>query len=259
MRTLAIFPLIAAGVAYGQPATTPASFEVASVKVSQVPGVGEGRGRGGLKTSPGSVTIQNMPLLAIVRWAYDVKEYQVDGPHWTENQGYDIFAKAAGPAKDPELQAMMRTLLAERFKLVIHREIRELPIYEMTIGRGGHKLKPSVSEGEPSIAGGRGGRMVVNAERVSAGQFADVLSQPLNRPVLDKTGLKGGFDFTIDLMRYIPLDTSGKPSIESTTEMDRDAIIITAVQEQLGLKLAPKRGPIEVILIDSADKIPAEN
>jgi hypothetical protein len=112
------------------------TFEVASVKVSQA-SPDAPKGNRGLKSSIGSVTIQNMPLAPIVRWAYGVKDFQVDGPQWTNVQGYDIFAKAAGPAKDPELQVMMQHLLEERFKLVVHREIRELPVYEMTIAKGG--------------------------------------------------------------------------------------------------------------------------
>ncbi|SPE26967.1 conserved exported hypothetical protein [Candidatus Sulfopaludibacter sp. SbA3] len=262
MRTLVTFLFVTVGAAFGQPSAAPASFEVASVKAAQlVTGGGEGKARFGLRTSPGAVTVQHMPLSAIVRWAYDVKEYQVEGPRWTDNEAYDIFAKAAGPAKDAELRPMMQALLAERFKLAIHREIKELPVYEMTIAKGGHKLKPSTAEG-PSNFGppkGGGGKMAVSAERTSMAQFAELVSQPLQRPVIDNTGLKGAFDFTLDLMSYIPLDADGKPSPDKVAVEDRDTIIIMAVQQQLGLRLEPKKGPIEMLIIDRAEKIPTEN
>ena len=246
----AILLLLAAGAAFGQ------RFDVASVKVSEAAGP-EGKARRGIKSSPGSVTIQSMPLSAIVQWAYGVRDYQVEGPHWTDVQAYDIFAKAAGPAQDPELQKMMQTLLRERFKLVIRREVRELPIYSMTIAKGGHKLKPPEGEGPGKLA--KGEKLALKGERVSMAELASQLSQPLRRPVIDKTGLAGAFDFTIDLMNYVPLDASGKPSPESTTEMDRDGIIIMAVQQQLGLKLEPGKAPVEMIVIEKAEKIPTDN
>ena len=256
-RTLPVFLLISASAAFGQ------SFDVASVKVSQPgPGAGEGgRGRRGLKITPGSVTVQNMPLGAIVQWAYNVQPYQVTGPDWTNNQTFDIFAKAAGTVQEPELRAMMQTLLADRFKLVIHREIKELPVYEMTIAKGGHKLTSSASEGESNFGPpkGGGGKMAVHADRTSMAQWADLLSQPLQSPVVDKTGLKGNFDFSVDLMNYIPLDANGKQSPESVPETDRATIVMMAIQQQLGLKLDLKKGPIDRIVIDSADKIPTEN
>ena len=90
-------------------------------------------------------------------------------------------------------------------------------------------------------------------------QFADLVSQPLQRPVVDKTGLSGVFDFTLDLLNYMPLDAEGKSVRESLTVTDREAIIIMAMQQQLGLKLEPKKGPIEVIFIDHAEKVPTEN
>jgi uncharacterized protein (TIGR03435 family) len=238
----------------------PAVFEVASVKASSA-SQADGKGQRGMKTSPGTVSMQNVPLKAIVRWAYGVQDYQVEGPAWTERQGFDIFAKAAGPAKDPELQAMMRTLLEDRLKLVVHRETKIKPIYEMTIAKGGHKLKPSATEGESSFAPpkGGGGKMIAHAERTSMAEFAQLLTDPLQCPVIDKTGLKGNFDFTVDLMSYIPLDASGKAAPDKVAVSDRETIVTMAIQQQLGLKLEPKKGPIEIVIIDSAEKIPVEN
>lgn len=248
-NSCALLLLLTAGAAFGQ------KFDVASVKVSEAGP--EGKFRRGIKTSPGSVTIQNMPLSAIVQWAYGVREYQVEGPQWTEVQAYDIFAKAAGPAQDPELQKMMQTLLRERFELAIRREVRELPIYSMTIAKGGHKLKPPEGQGPGNLV--KGEKLARRGQRVSMAELAGELSQPLRRPVIDRTGLAGTFNFTIDLTGYVPLDANGKPSPESIPEMDRDGIIIMAVQQQLGLKLEPGKSPVEMILIEKADKIPTDN
>ncbi|MDR3698071.1 MAG: TIGR03435 family protein [Candidatus Sulfopaludibacter sp.] len=216
----ALLLLLAASAAFGQ------RFDVASVKVTETSGAGEGKARRGIKSSPGSVTIQNMPLSAIVQWAYGVRDYQVVGPHRTDVQGYDIFAKAAGPAQE---------------------------------AKGGYKLKPAEGEGAGNLTASKSGKVMLKGERTSMAELAGLLSRPLRRAVIDRTGLKGGFDFTIDLMSYIPLDASGKPSPESTTEMDRDGIIIMAVQQQLGLKLEPGKGPVEMIIIEKADKIPTDN
>lgn len=263
MHIFLIAALIPAGPAFSQPVSHPAAFEVASVKITQfAKGGGEERGgvRRGIKTSPGSVSIQAMPLTDIVQWAYGVKEYQVDGPRWTDTVGFDIFAKAQGPAGDIELQSMMRTLLAERFKLEFHRQNRELPVYDMIVAKGGHKLKPSSGEGESRFnPGPGGGKMALHAEKTTMAQFADLLSRPLQRPVLDKTGLTGSFDFTIDLMSYIPLDANGKPAPDKVAVEDRDTIILMALQQQLGLKLEPKKAPVEVLIIDHAEQVPVEN
>lgn len=90
-------------------------------------------------------------------------------------------------------------------------------------------------------------------------QFADELRQPLQRPVVDKTGLKGNFDFSLDLMSYIPLDGNGMAKPEKVAVQDRDTIVIMAVQQQLGLKLEPTKGPVAMIIIDWAAKVPTEN
>jgi uncharacterized protein (TIGR03435 family) len=249
-NTSAVLLLLAGGGAFGQ------RFDVASVKVSDARGP-EGKAHRGIKSSPGSVTIQNLPLSAIVQWAYGVRDYQVEGPRWTDVDPYDIFAKAAGPAQERELQKMMQTLMGERFKLVTRREVREFPIYSMTIAIGGHKLKPPEGEGPGKLV--KGEKFALRGERVSMAELAGQLSQPLRRPVIDRTGLAGTFNFTIDRMSYVLLDASGKPSPESTTEMDRDGIVIMAVQQQLGLKLEPGKAPVEMIVIEKAEKIPTDN
>lgn len=247
--------LVALSLAPSFAQAAPPAFDVASVKLS----AGGGKMRGSIHTSPGTVTVLNAPLREIVRWAYGVQAYQVEMPRGPEGPLYDIVAKAGSPAKDLELEAMMQTLLADRFKLVLHRETKPLPVYEMTVAKGGPKLTPSTDEGESSFAPGKNGDVSVTARRTSMAQFADIISRPLQSPVIDKTGLKGNFDFGIDLTRQIPVDPNGKLSPDSVPVSDRETIVILAIQQQLGLKLEPKKAPIEVIIIDRAEKLPAEN
>jgi uncharacterized protein (TIGR03435 family) len=242
MRTLALSLLLSAAM-FGQ------NIEAASVKASDPvrPGSKEKVQRG-IRTSPGSVTAQNTPLLELLRWSYGLKDFQVDGPHWTQDQGYDILAKASGPAAEQELQAMMRDVLTQRFKLVFHREIKELPVYEMTIAKGGHKLQPSVGEGEQRFDGG-GGNLMVRASQIGMAELASLISRPLQRPVVDKTGLAGKFDVTLNLTGYAPVDGAN----------DREILVAISVQQQLGLKLEPKKAPVEMFIIDGAEKLSSQN
>jgi|SRR5271157_1622608 len=272
MRTIrgASLFVFAASTAFGQSPTAPPAFDVASVKVSQVARDG-GRGsrRQSANTTPGGLNLRNFTFRSCVQWAYNLKDYQVTGPGWIDNERYDIVAKAVDPVQDDELRRMLQTLLADRFKLVFHREIRELPVYAMSVGKDGMKMKPSEGEGESNITPPRSGSFIVAAQHTSMAQFADVLSQPLQRPVVDMTGLKGGFDFTIDISRYLSMDDMGPrreggggggagglrlPDI-STIE----AAAVMALREQLGLKLESKKSPIDMIVVDKAEKVPTEN
>lgn len=242
-------------------AQTPA-FDVASVKVSHMGGVGEGRGKQHLTTDPGRLTLSNFSLRSCVQWAYNVKDFQVSGPDWIDSERYDIAAKSAEPAKDDELRKMLQGLLADRFKLVTHREMRELPVYVMTVGKDGVKMKKSEGEGESNIAPVKGmGKLALSAGHTSMAQLADLLSQPLQRPVLDQTGLQGSYDFVVDLSRYMDLNQVQKGE-GITSPIDRSSVesmILIGVREQLGLKLDQKKAPIDMIVIDKAEKAPTEN
>jgi uncharacterized protein (TIGR03435 family) len=260
---LCIFTLCAA---FGQAPAAPA-FDVASVKKSDLSGMmgegkGEARGKASLGTTPGTLNIRNMSLHSCVEWAYHLKDYQVTGPGWIDNERFDIVGKAADPVRDDELRKMLQTLLADRFKLVFHRETRELPVYALTVGKEGSKMKQSEGEGESNLKP-KGARPVITADHTSMTQLAELLSQPLRRPVIDMTGLKGGFDFTIDLEKYVDVSQIKRGAGEGHGEGDMQTTIETAVvmalREQLGLKLESKKSPIDMIIVDKAEKVPTEN
>jgi uncharacterized protein (TIGR03435 family) len=244
----------AACCALSQEAPPPA-FEVASVKSSQLAKTGaEGSRKEDISTGPQSVTMRNVRFRSCVLWAYDLMVSQVTGPAWINEERYDIAAKSAGLASKEQLRAMMQTLLANRFQVAFHRETRELAAYILSVGKNGHKLHPSATEGEPDFRAARQGKMNMIAERVSMARFAELLGDPLQRPVVDMTGLKGLFDFNLDLTAYIAASGQDKPS-----EADAVSIVTAAVQEQLGLKLESRKSPIEMLVIDKAEKAPIEN
>lgn len=253
MRWVLVVPAVCScGLAAQQTPSLP-SFDVASIKPSQI--LREG-GRGGrrerIEAPPGSLIMGSVRFSTLVRWAYDVLDYQVTGPGWINDERYDLSAKAADPVAEPELRKMLQSLLAERFRLTIHRQTREMNAYVIVIGKNGPKMQPSQTQGESSIR--PNGVMGVVAERADLREMLSMLSQALQAPVIDQTGLKGRYDFKVDMSPYITpemLSAKGPPDIAG--------IAIIALQEQLGLKMESKKVPVEMIIVDRAEKTPVEN
>jgi uncharacterized protein (TIGR03435 family) len=262
-RWLAGIALLAAGTAAAQAPAAPA-FDVASVKVSQAaPGRdGGGRGmfggrgaRGNIQASPGSLTLRNVTLKNAVRWAYHVSEYQVLGPDWLDSTRYDIVARAPGAADEEQMQLMLQSLLADRFKLVLHRQSKEFQVYVLSPGKNGTKLQESTGTGEGSIEA-QPNRMSVVVARTPVSQMIDMLTAVLGAPVLDETGLKGKYDITVNLADYMAeMQSAGG----GAPPPDPLSIVKAALEQQLGLKLESRKMPLDVLVVDSAEKIPTEN
>jgi len=152
----------------------------------------------------------------------------------------------------PLLQVMLQKMLAHRFKLVVHREMKEMPVYVLTIGRGGPKLATSNSDDKfrINISGsprGQEDRLLVG-KKASMANLAQTIGLIVDRPVLDRTGITGEFSFEA---KYATVDNNAFGNTSSPS-------IFTALQEQLGLKLEATKAPLEVFVIDSAEK-PSEN
>jgi uncharacterized protein (TIGR03435 family) len=230
-------------------ASSPA-FEVASVK-SHKPEVGEGRNRESIDSGPGTLTIRNASLSSCIQWAYLIRNYQISGPAWLIDEKYDISAKAAGPARMNELRRMLQTLLTDRFHLQFHRETKELPIYSLIAAKSGPKLHKAEPGGNTSMQGENGSFVFHGTSMPQLAEDLSTLSQ-VDRPVLDRTGIPGVFDFNLKFG-------------ESNDEMKRALIvgdgasIFTLVQEQLGLKLEAQKGPVEMLVIDHVERVPTEN
>jgi uncharacterized protein (TIGR03435 family) len=221
------------------------AFDAASVKKA------EGEASPGdiarnMDASPGHFAMRNVPLRFALEWAYDLKDYEVQGPSWiTGDERYDIVATAPG-ATSEQMRLMLRTLIDERFQMKSHFDNKDTQVYVLTRGKGEPKLKPA--EGDPSL-GGQNGTPLFHNQPVS--RFTFLLTRRMARPVLDETGLKGTFDFSVDLSGLgfnggQPEDT-GAPSIFS------------AVQTDLNLKLEAAKRPVKILIVDSANKVPTAN
>ena len=256
---------------YGAAGQSAAAFDVASVKPAVVAASGEGRFREDIQATPGSLAMRNVTMASAIQWAYNVKPFQVSGPDWITGARYDIAAKAADGAPEAQLRTMLQKLLADRFRLTLHHESREIPVYAMVVGKSGPKFHAAEKGAAFAMTPGKGGKMAIDLHSVSMAQFSDFLSKsPLQRPVLDETGLPGTYDLTLDLMPYLdaaggPSGPSGTPSSQDKAERERvglsdmAGIIATAIQEELGLKLESKKSAADVLVIDRAEKVPAEN
>ena len=260
-----------AGEAYGQ---APPSFEVASVKRNVA-----GTSRLRFEAPPGRLTAMNAPLRFLIRQAYRVPETRIlGGPAWIDTERFDILANApAGAATTSDgVRAMLRTLLAERFGLVLHAENREIPVYSLRIARADRKLGPNLHESTtnctgqaPRMAAGRVAcGVLVSQAPTSASlrggaatiaEFARFLADFLDRPLVDETGLTGTFDLDLQFSAVrSSLPGEIVPGGLGVGNVDDVPTVFTAIQEQLGLKLDSKRQVTEVFVVERASQ-PTEN
>jgi uncharacterized protein (TIGR03435 family) len=196
----------------------------------------------------GVVTLSNATLSDCLKFAYSLTtDDQIAGPDWLKIKSvrFEVTAKAPPETPAPQLMLMLQTLLKERFQMTLHTEQREMTHYELVVGKNGPKLK----EATASAPEARGAARMdgISSNRMQMNKLAMLLSRMTRMPVLDKTGLTGSYQ--IDL----------KYANETSKEPSEYPSVFTAVQEQLGLKLESKKGPVEVLVVDHAEKVPAEN
>jgi uncharacterized protein (TIGR03435 family) len=247
------------------------AFEVASIKPSDP----TARGTRVSVTPGGRFTTMNATLKSLIREAYDVRESLISGgPSWVGTQGYDIEAKGAelGVTEDAlrkmteeqrkpytdQLRLRLRTLLTDRFQLRVHWETKELPLYELVIAKNGPKF-PAAKTDNPNLGlsvRGEAGQATITGNRMPLSVLARTLADSVGRPVLDKTGLTGEFDFKMtyapDPMQQLAGPKDGGADRPAPAASDGPSLF-TALQEQLGLRLEAQRGPVEVLVIDSAE------
>jgi bla regulator protein blaR1 len=268
--------------------TSSNGFEVATIKPSDpnTPGIT-------FRNAPGSLDIRGATLGILIEQAYDVRDFQISGgPGWVNSDRYDIMAKTErgntappdpGNLQDPRKQMeqqreRLRALLADRFHLKVRRDTKEMQAYVLTPAKGGPKLKESkVEEPMPAPDGSKApqrprgpmiriGRGQITGQSMPLDFLARLLAQQVGRPVIDKTGLTGAYDLTLE---WTPEPVPGAgPGIAPPGELPRSdnpataessgTSIFVAIQEQLGLKLESQKTPVEVIVIESVEK-PSEN
>jgi uncharacterized protein (TIGR03435 family) len=302
MRMIGGFLLLfAASSGWGQTPDGQPAFEVASIKPA-APQDGHmirmGMKGGPGTPDPGRFTAENLDLISLIAQAYDVKRFQVSGASWMASTRFDINAKVPAAATKEQFRLMLQNLLAERFKMTLHREKKEAPIYELVVAKGGPKLKESAppsdeasarepeppgppkldKEGIPVFPAGRqgamigfapGGRARLQAMGQTMDQFINMLSNQVDRPVIDETGLKGKYDFSLSFamemgmgrgMMGLPPPPPGDGGPAATApDGEAGPTLFTALQEQLGLRLEAKRGPVDILVIDRMEKTPTEN
>jgi uncharacterized protein (TIGR03435 family) len=239
------------------PAQGPAVFEVASIKPVAIP---PEFGGGGFFPG-GRFAMSNATLRRLIQLAYDLEDYQVvnAGPKWIESDLFAVDAKAANgfsPSTN-QVRSMIQNLLAERFKLIVRREVRDMPMYTMVFARADQRLGPQLRQSQMDCSpegrrkalsvlanGRRPCAMMMSAgfyaaDGVEFSQLTNLMANEFARPVTDRTGLSGLFDW--ELKWAWSADADGPA-------------LLTAFEEQLGLKLETGRGPVEVLVIESAER-----
>jgi len=195
----------------------------------------------------------NVNLRKVILNAYGIPDdrlYALVGPGWLGMDAFDITATFS-PTAGTAIREMLKTMLAERFHLVLHTETRQVPNYSLVMAKAGPKIK-AVAEGDPGTSS-RPGHF--EATKITMKKFADLISREAGRPVTDATGLKGVYDFTLDWSpgAGLRVDAGETPSAADGPS------VFTALEEQLGLHLESGKGPTEVLVVDKVERTPSGN
>jgi uncharacterized protein (TIGR03435 family) len=286
------FLIFSSSLILGQvPAARP-EFEVASIKPSAPDE--PGRSNAGLRLDDAMVSYARLSLELYLEMAYSVKNYQISGPDWIKSDRFDIKAKLPAGSDPKQIPQMLQTLLQDRFRIKMHRENKDFPVYGLVMGKGELKLKEStaVSGAESGDVPKRGASVAANGtgagttvtygngayftladnkfegKKLSTAIIADVMARFADKPVVDMTGLKGLYDFT---MEFSPEDYRAmmvraavaagvvvRPEALKLLDNSSGDSLFDAIQK-LGLKLESRRAPIEMLVIDEAQKTPTDN
>ena len=244
-RTLLACALFPAALSVSQPAPQPA-FEVAAIKPNTT-----ADSSSNWSVRPGGLTVENMSLKSIIQAAYSVQNYQYLAPAWLDKERYNITAKPETKAEGgKQLLLMLQTLLAERCKLVVHRETKPVSGYALVVAKGGLKIHPAEGEGWNLNSGNRDTKLT--ATHVSMPQLATFVARVLSQPVVDETNVTDRFDFVLEFADPRP---GRAESGDAATPLPS---IFTALSEQLGVKLETRKLPVEMLVVDRAGRC-AEN
>jgi uncharacterized protein (TIGR03435 family) len=275
---------------FGQSPAARPEFEVASVKPSVESANAMANVSRGLHIDGAMVNINGMPLKWYIHYAYTAKESQVSGPDWLSSERVDVVAKLPAGATRDQIPAMMQALLADRFKLTLHRDSKEFPVYALIVGKGGAKIKespldPDTDDGpgkanvDVNVTGGdrgatvslgKGASIAFEAQRLVAKKvtmvyLVDSLARFVDRPVVDMTGLKGTYDLTLDYnlddVRALILSSAppGTPLPPRQADVGDAGVSLMDSLQALGLKLEPRKAPLDMLVIDHLEKTPTAN
>ena len=288
MKHSFLISILALTPAFAQsPAPQAPSFEVASIRASVLT---PGQVTAGVQVDGAQVNCLLFSLRDYIRWAYSVKDYQIIAPDWMASARFDIHAKLSAKATDKQVAAMIGNLLLRRFQLRFHRETRELPVYALTVAKGGPHLKESLADSAPpdpdkvnvvangdssgsTVDTGNGGSFSMGSNRLEGKKFtldalAETLSRFSDRPIVDFTGLTATYDFALEftpddfrtlmvraaVQQGIPMPPEALKALDSASPD-----IMGSALEKLGLNLEPRKTSLEVLVIDHMEKTPSEN
>jgi uncharacterized protein (TIGR03435 family) len=290
LRTTFVLGLAALlrAAAWAQSAAAPA-FEVASIRPAQQPAQGVNLGM----RIDGAQVRATLALKDFIGIAYSVKIYQISGPDWLASEWFDIAATLPAGSAPGQIPEMLQNLLAERFQLKLHRDKKDFPVYALEVGRGGLKMPESPPDDNTSNAeGGRGVNVGVSgsgqgvsvnlgrgssytfannrfeAKKLTMTDLANNMERFLDRPIVDLTGLKGKYDFALDLTeedyRAMLLRAAVSAGIVLPPQALRlldtgEPISLFSAVEKLGLKLEARKAPLDWLVIDAMRKEPTEN
>jgi uncharacterized protein (TIGR03435 family) len=243
----AVVPFVFAQSSATSATTLQPEFEAVSIHMVDPHAAGD-PSRSSLSSFPTNLfATKSVPLTFLIQLAYNIEsaDYISAMPGWMESQEYDVSAKVEGDQQLTleQMRPMLQRLLEQRFHLVFHREAKMTSGFELIVAKGGPKLHPSKDNGKPSaqILSNR-----LDVGHMDAEHIAGVLAHRAGQPVVDKTGLRGNFDFTLS---YAPVNDANSSLPD----------FFTALQEQLGLKLESQKVPVDFLVIDRVEKIPTEN
>jgi uncharacterized protein (TIGR03435 family) len=272
-------------LANGQDTDSKLAFEVASVKPSPPLDATVSRAVSAAIADPGRFERHNARLTELIMFAYGLKAYQVLGPPLLTSERYEISAKLPDGATKSQVPAMLLSLLADRFHLQAHRDTREMPVYALVVLNGDPKFKEAMPEAErqsaaapaagppkrktdadgfPILSRNEGTAMGLSATRrrllalhedLTVEALIAILSTQLDRPISDRTDLKGKYDIALHWAADAT-DSNDSGSVTASTPLPD---LFVAIQAQLGLKLEPKKAAVEVMVVDRVEKVPTGN
>jgi len=248
---------MAVGFVQSRNAAPRLTFDVAAIRSATFPTpqtIQSGQFRTGTKISGNNLDFEFVTLADLIPYAYRVKPFQVVGPDWMRQLRWNILARLPDGAPRDQAPDMMQSLLTDRFKLAFHRERKELPVYVLETGKNSPKLHASDGEGELGIGQAAGG---IGFQKITMSDFAGMFLSRIpmiDRPVLDRTGLQGRYDFTLQLSPGANADFAAT----KRAAVEEGFSLFVYALDQLGLRLEAEKALIEMLVIDHVER-PSEN
>jgi len=197
--------------------------------------------------------MRSVTLKGAIAWSWSVMDNEIQGPGWLDNDYYDVIAKTSTPRTEDELRRMFQAVLAERFGVGVHRERKEMQAYVLTVDKNGLKMTETAAEGE-SVIEPQPKRMALAMRKTSMSEIATVISRVLEMPVVDETHLNGRYDAVFDMTKYAQ---DMHPA--EGAQLDMASLMTTALREEIGLRIEPRKTAVDIVVVDHADKMPQAN